>query len=143
MELKNSDHILISAAPISPIDMMDVSDATAGGIAIFLGCTRAETHADGRKLIALDYEAYEEMALKQMHDLAVAAREKWPIVKLVMLHRVGRVGLGEPSVLIAVSTPHRGEAFDACRWLIDTLKKDVAVWKKEVWEDDSATWVHR
>lgn len=119
-----------------------VRDGRAGGVGVFLGCTRAETHADGRRLLALDYEAYHDMALKQLHDLAAEARRRWPIVKLAILHRVGRVGLGEPSVVIAVSTPHRGDAFDACRWLIDTLKRDVAIWKKEVWEDGGATWVH-
>lgn len=138
----NSDKIEITRLPFE-LSAAQVNARDAGGVAVFLGCTRAETHADGRNLIALDYEAYEEMALKQMHDLAAAAREKWPIVKLAVLHRVGRVGLGEPSVLIAVSTPHRGEAFEACRWLIDALKKDVAVWKKEVWDDGDATWVHR
>jgi len=63
-------------------------------------------------------------------------------VKLALLHRTGRVAIGEPSVLIAVSTPHRGDAFAACRWLIDTLKKDAAIWKKEVWADGSGTWIH-
>lgn len=138
----NEDVIQIWSAPLT-LEPADVSAATAGGIAVFLGCTRAETSPDGRELLALDYEAYQEMALKQMQALARQAREKWPIIKLAILHRVGRVGLGEPSVLIAVSTPHRGEAFEACRWLIDTLKKDVAIWKKEVWADGSATWVHR
>ena len=119
-----------------------VSDGRAGGIAVFLGTTRAETSADGRELIALDYEAYEQMALDQLRDLARRAREQWPVVKLALLHRTGRVAIGEPSVLIAVSTPHRAESFEACRWLIDTLKKDVAIWKKEVWADGSGTWVH-
>jgi molybdopterin synthase catalytic subunit len=135
-----ADRIELTNSPIA-LAMDQLLDATAGGIAIFLGCTRAETHADGRRLVALDYEAYQEMAVKQMHDLAAAARSKWPVIKLTMLHRVGRVGLGEPSVLIAVSTPHRGEAFEACRWLIDTLKKDVAIWKKEVWDDGAMSWV--
>lgn len=141
--MNNNDTILISPSAMDHSAIADVSAATAGGIAVFLGCTRAEKSPDGRELLALDYEAYQEMALKQMQELARQAREKWPIIKLAILHRVGRVGLGEPSVLIAVSTPHRGEAFDACRWLIDTLKKDVAIWKKEVWADGSGSWVHR
>jgi molybdopterin synthase catalytic subunit len=119
-----------------------VRDGRAGGVAVFLGCTRAESHADGRTLIALDYEAYEPMAVTQMHALAREARSRWPVVRLVMLHRIGHVGLGEPSVLIAVSTPHRGDAFDACRWLIDTLKRDVTIWKKEVWDNGGSSWVH-
>jgi molybdopterin synthase catalytic subunit len=118
-----------------------VTAPAAGGIDVFLGTTRAEQNADGRDLVALDYEAYAEMASSQLHDLAKRVRERWPVLSLALLHRVGRVAVGEPSVLIAVSTPHRGEAFEACRWLIDTLKRDVAIWKKEVWADGSSTWV--
>lgn len=129
--------VLTSAAAIE-----FVTDPASGGIDIFLGTTRAEKSPDGRELIALDYEAYEQMALEQMRALAKRAREKWPIVKLALLHRTGRVALGEPSVVIAVSTPHRGQAFEACRYLIDELKRDIAIWKKEVWTDGSATWVH-
>jgi molybdopterin synthase catalytic subunit/GNAT superfamily N-acetyltransferase len=117
-----------------------VSDPAAGGIDVFLGTTRAET-TGGKKLIALEYEAYHAMAEQQLRDLAKRVREQWPIIKLAIIHRVGTVPLGEPSVVIAVSTPHRAEAFDACRWIIDTLKKEVAIWKKEVWEDGKGTWV--
>ncbi len=118
-----------------------VGDAKAGGIAVFLGTTRAETSPAGQALVALDYEAYPEMAIAQMRDLARRARQQWPITRLALLHCVGRVAVGEPSVVIAVACPHRGEAFDACEWLIDTLKKEVAIWKKEVWADGSGTWV--
>jgi molybdopterin synthase catalytic subunit len=118
-----------------------VVDGAAGGIALFGGMTRAERReSDGAELIALDYEAYEQMAIEQMQQLAAAARQKWPIVKLAMQHRIGRVAVGESSVIIAVACPHRGQAFDACRFLIDELKKVVAIWKKEVWSDGSATW---
>jgi molybdopterin synthase catalytic subunit len=119
-----------------------VEDPAAGGIALFLGATRAETHPDtALPLEALDYEAYTDLALKQLHDLAARARQKWPILKLALLHRTGRVPVGAPSVVIAVSTPHRAEAFEACKWLIDTLKTEVAVWKKEIWSDGTTTWV--
>ena len=114
----------------------------AGGICTFAGTTRAETNAAGQPLVALDYEAYAEMATKQLRDLAAKARQRWPIVKLVLLHRLGRVAVGEASVLIMVSTPHRAASFEACRFLIDELKKDVAIWKKEVWQGGEATWVH-
>lgn len=126
-----------------PIDdaIRFVHDPAAGGIDVFLGTTRAETNPDAKPLVALDYEAYSEMAMKQLADLARRAREQWPIVKLALLHRTGRVALAEPSVLIAVSTPHRTDAFEACRWLIDTLKAEVAIWKKEVWSDGTGTWV--
>ena len=120
-----------------------VSDANAGGIDVFLGTTRAETSQDGRELIALDYEAYPEMALARLKQLAERARSQWPIVKMAILHRVGRVALAEPSVVIAVSCPHRSEAFAACKFLIDQLKVDVPIWKKEIWADGTGTWVQR
>lgn len=112
-----------------------VTSSAAGGIAIFLGTTRAE-----RDLIALDYQAYEAMAKKQLHDLAARARSKWPVERLVVLHRVGRVAVGQASVLIAVSTPHRAEAFECCRWIIDQLKHEVTIWKQEIWAVGQATW---
>jgi molybdopterin synthase catalytic subunit len=118
-----------------------VADPLAGGIGLFLGTTRQETSAGGRSLAALDYEAYREMAEKQLHELARQVREKWPIIKIALLHRVGRVGLAEPSVIVAVSTPHRAESFEACRFLIDELKKEAAIWKKEIWSDGSGSWV--
>jgi molybdopterin synthase catalytic subunit len=135
------DHVGLVAYPLSvETAVAFVTDPDAGGIDVFLGTTRSERHADGRELVALDYEAYAEMASAQLRDLAKRVRERWPVLKLALLHRVGRVNVGEPSVLIAVSTPHRAESFEACRWLIDTLKADVAVWKKEVWSDGSGTW---
>jgi molybdopterin synthase catalytic subunit len=120
-----------------------VSHTEAGGVAVFLGTTRAESrNPDNQPLLALDYEAYAELAIRQLQDLATRARQKWPmILKLALLHRTGRVPLSEPSVVIAVSTPHRAHAFEACRWLIDTLKAEVAIWKKEVWQDGTGTWV--
>jgi molybdopterin synthase catalytic subunit len=118
-----------------------VSAPEAGGIDVFLGCTRTETRPDGRRLVALDYEAYGSMALKQMRDLAAQARQRWPVVRLAVLHRTGRVDLSKPSVVIAVSTPHRAEAFEACRWLIDELKVRVPIWKREVWDDGTGSWV--
>jgi molybdopterin synthase catalytic subunit len=118
-----------------------VQDILAGGISVFLGTTRAEKNAAGQALTALDYEAYADMARQQLEDLAARARKKWPIIKLALLHRTGRVALADPSVVIAVATPHRADAFDACHWLIDTLKAEVTIWKKEVWADGSGTWV--
>lgn len=139
----SDDWIELRPEPLDVARVMAfVASPAAGGIDVFLGTTREETHGDGGRLVALDYEAYGPMALKQMGDLAAGARKRWPIVRLVMLHRTGRVGLAEPSVIIAVSTPHRGDAFDACRWLIDALKADVPIWKKEAWQDGTGTWVH-
>ena len=136
-----TDWIDITSSPLTGAAMEFVADPSAGGIAMFLGTTRGETGPDGKQLAALDYEAYPEMATAQLRDLARRARERWPVLKLALLHRTGRVYIGEPSVIIAVSTPHRAEAFEACRWLIDTLKAEAAIWKKEVWADGSTSWV--
>jgi len=137
-----SDWIEILDTPLNAADCISrASDVTAGGIDVFLGTTRAEKHPDGRELVALDYEAYDEMAIKQLHDLARQSRERWPIIKLVIVHRKGRVDVGHASVIIAVSCPHRVESFEACRYLIDQLKAVVPIWKKEVWSDESTSWV--
>jgi molybdopterin synthase catalytic subunit len=137
------DLIELSAAPIAVnSSIASVNEPAAGGIAVFLGITRSEISDDGRALLALDYEAYADMARTQLAELAQQARERWPICRLAILHRTGRVDVGQPSVLIAVSTPHRAEAFEACRWLIDALKASAAIWKKEIWSDGSSTWVH-
>ena len=119
-----------------------VNDPAAGGIDIFLGTTRAEKNTAGQDLIALEYEAYESMARKQLAALADYACTHWPVTRLVILHRLGQVFVSEPSVLIAVSTPHRAASFDACRWIIDQLKKETAIWKKEIWDGADSTWVH-
>jgi molybdopterin synthase catalytic subunit len=110
-----------------------VFDPSAGGIDVFVGTVRGERDSEGKDLAALEYEAYEAMALKQLHDLAARARAQWPIVKLAMLHRAGKVAVGQTSVIIAVSTPHRADAFAACRFLIDSLKREAAIWKMEIW----------
>ena len=137
-----TDWIELSPAPLSIAAVANfATDPMAGGIDIFLGTTRSEKNPAGQDLVALDYEAYPEMAIAQMRDLASRARSQWPVLRLVLLHRTGRVGLGEPSVIIAVATAHRAASFEACRWLIDTLKMEVAVWKKEVWGDGSMSWV--
>jgi molybdopterin synthase catalytic subunit len=140
----DADWILLTAEPLDVAGAIrHVGHPMVGGIDLFLGVTRAEANADGRELLALDYDAYADMAVTQMQKLAAEARRRWPIVRLAILHRTGRVAVGEPSVAIAVSCGHRAESFEACRWLIDTLKQDVPIWKQEVWRDAPATWVHR
>lgn len=108
-----------------------------GAIVIFDGIVR--NHSRGRRTLYLEYEAYQEMALKQMRALADEALTKFAIRNLALVHRLGRLEIGESSVLIAVVAAHRAPAFDACRWLIDTLKKTVPIWKKEYFED-GAIW---
>lgn len=112
----------------------------AGGVVVFEGVVRAERLADGRRLVALDYEAYEEMALEQMGDLRRRALASFDVLDAAVVHRLGRIPLGQPSVVIVVAAAHRAAAFDACRFIIDVLKTDVPIWKKEVWHDGSTTW---
>jgi molybdopterin synthase catalytic subunit len=108
-----------------------------GAAVVFEGVVRNQTH--GRKTLYLDYEAYEEMALQQMEGLAKQATEQFQIRDVALVHRLGRLEIGEISVLIVVASAHRAAAFDACRWLIDTLKRTVPIWKKEHFED-GAVW---
>jgi molybdopterin synthase catalytic subunit len=105
----------------------------AGGIDLFLGTTRAEEHAELGALRALDYHAYEEMALKEFRKIVEQAAARWPVARVAAWHRLGEVEVAQPSVLIAVSCPHRQEAFEACRYVIDELKKSVPIWKKELY----------
>jgi molybdopterin synthase catalytic subunit len=117
-----------------------VRSKDSGAVVLFLGTVREMT--EGRQTAALDYEAYPAMAQKKMAELEAAARSRWPIDKLAIVHRVGRLELGEVSVAVAVGCPHRQQAFDAARFLIDELKRTVPIWKKENWSDGTTEWVH-
>jgi MoaE-MoaD fusion protein len=108
-----------------------------GAVALFEGIVR--NHGRGRRTLFLDYDAYPEMAVKQMDALANEALCKFAVRDVAIVHRIGRLEIGETSVAIAVASAHRGPAFDACRWLIDTLKRTVPIWKKEYFED-GAVW---
>jgi molybdopterin synthase catalytic subunit len=108
-----------------------------GAVVVFDGIVRDNSR--GRMTLHLDYEAYEEMALKQMNELAAQAREEFGVRQVTVVHRLGRLQIGETSVLIVVASAHRAQAFEACRWLIDTLKKTVPIWKKETFVD-GAVW---
>jgi molybdopterin synthase catalytic subunit len=127
-----------------PIDTQAITrragHGEAGAVVLFLGTTRSLT--DGRHTVALDYEAYGEMALRRLSGLEAEARQRWPVIECIVVHRLGRVPIGEASVAIAVSTPHRRDAFAACEWLIDSLKRDVPIWKREQWADGTTEWVH-
>lgn len=129
-----------------PIDTAAVrafagGDPTLGGIVVFDGVCRIEHDAVHGRLVHLDYEAYPGMAEKRMVDLADHARTAWPVGRLAMVHRTGVVKPAEVSVSIAVACPRRRAAFEACRWLIDTLKSEVPIWKKDVFEDGFTRWV--
>lgn len=108
-----------------------------GAAVVFEGVVRNQTR--GRKTLYLDYEAYEQMALQQMEELAEQALKQFALRDVALVHRLGRLEIGETSVLIVVASAHRAAAFDACRWLIDTLKRTVPIWKKEYFED-GAVW---
>jgi MoaE-MoaD fusion protein len=136
----DEDRFEVVDRPLSPDAIAAlVDDAGAGGLVIFSGVVRNQT--DGRPVKFLEYEAHAPMASAKMREIGAAVRARWPGVRRVaMQHRIGRLEIGECSVLIAVSAAHRGEAFEACRYAIDTLKRTVPVWKKEHFEDGEV-WV--
>lgn len=115
-----------------------VNHPQAGGNVVFVGTVRAQTK--GRKVLRLEFEAYEPMAIKEMRKIAEQVAQKWDALAISFHHRVGVLAIGEVAVLIAVSTPHRKAAFEACEYAIDTLKETVPIWKKEFFEDGEV-WV--
>ena len=117
-----------------------VGSNAAGAVVMFLGTTREFT--GDRQTESLDYECYEDMARSELENLKRQAAQRWPIVRCVLVHRLGHLELGEASVLVAVSTPHRRDAFEAAQWLMDRIKEDVPIWKKENWTDGTTEWVH-
>jgi molybdopterin synthase catalytic subunit len=117
-----------------------VRQAHSGAVVTFLGTVRELT--DGRVTTALDYEAHPALAEKALAEIEADARRRWPVGELAVVHRLGRLELGDVSVAIAVSCPHRAEAFEACRYVIERLKERVPIWKKEHWADGSSEWVH-
>jgi molybdopterin synthase catalytic subunit len=125
-----AERFAIVEAPIDPAGLLAaVGDPAAGASVLFLGTTRNEN--SGRRVTRLEYEAFADMAVREMRQLARQARRRWPLRRVAMVHRIGVVPVGDASVGIAVSAGHRGEAFDACHWLIDRLKEIVPIWKKE------------
>ena len=115
-----------------------VRDGSVGGIDVFIGTVRDATK--GKKVVALEFEAYEKMAISEFEKLVKSAKDHWPIYRVAILHAIGRKEIGELAVVIAVSAAHRDAAFKACRYIIDTLKKTVPIWKKEIFEDGEV-WV--
>ena len=139
-EVKAMERIAIVREPIDVAGLSDAMKAGSdGAVCVFDGIVRDNTR--GRRTLYLDYTAYEEMALTQMRGLAAEAVREFGVREVAIQHRLGRLEVGETSVLIVVASAHRGAAFDACRWVIDTLKKQVPIWKKEQFED-GAVWAH-
>ncbi len=116
------------------------ADGNAGGIVTFVGTPRAG--AARHKVQALYYEAYEDMSNRILDELVFETQVRWPVENIILKHRLGRVNIGEPSVVLRVAAQHRYEAFRACEFLIDRLKHEAPIWKKEMYEDGNASWVH-
>lgn len=131
----------ISFAPLSIDEIYQGVDCSANGaIVLMSGMVREETQ--GRPVIALEYQAYEPMAIKVFENIAHQIENTWQdIQRVVIHHRIGQLSVGEISVLVAVGSPHRAEAFSACQFAIDTLKHEAPIWKKEHWQDGTSSWV--
>ena len=126
--------IKISVDPLQIQSCIDwVMSPQCGGINVFIGSVRNVTK--GKKVVRLEFEAYESMAINEMNKIAKDVLKKWPVQKILIHHRTGILQTGEVPVIIAVAAAHRDAAFDACRYTIDTLKQTVPIWKKEVFED--------
>ena len=127
---------------VSTLDVQEcaawVMSPDCGGIDIFIGTVRNVTK--GKPVVRLEFEAYEAMALSEMQKIAGKAFDQWPVQKILIHHRTGVLQIGEIPVIIAVAAAHRDAAFDACRYIIDTLKQTVPIWKKEIFEDGEV-WV--
>jgi len=117
-----------------------VADPAAGGTCLFVGTVR--DHSDAGEVTALDYEAWEELAERRLREIAGEIFEKWPVGKVALLHRIGTLGVGDVSVAVACSAPHRADAFEACRHGIERIKQDVPIWKKESLTTGEAEWIH-
>jgi molybdopterin synthase catalytic subunit len=127
-----------------PLDYMALTELVrqpnCGAVVTFLGTVRDLT---GDKVtVALDYEAYPALAEKKLAEIEADTRQRWPVGDMALVHRLGRMDVGEISVVVSVSCPHRGQAFEACRHAIDRLKELVPIWKKENWADGRTEWVH-
>ena len=132
-------NIQILASPLNIQSSIDwIMSPESGGIDVFIGTVRNQTK--GKKVVRLEFEAYEPMAIAEMEKIAKEALEKWPVQKVLIHHRTGVLQIGEVPVVIAVSAAHRAAAFEACRYIIDSLKQTVPIWKKEFFEDGEV-WV--
>jgi molybdopterin synthase catalytic subunit len=138
---QKGDHFAVTFAPLSLSEVYALADDPANGaVVVMSGTVRHQT--DGKPVVALEYQAYEPMALEVFRSIAAEIRQKWADVnRVVIYHRTGRLEIGEISVLVAVGCPHRREAFEACQYAINTLKHNAPIWKKEHWGDGSSSWV--
>jgi len=132
--------VRITRQAINPARVLaSVGDNEAGGAVLFVGTIRRRS--GGKTVEGLTYEVYRGMAERRMREIEARVRKKWPVVKIAMVHRYGRLKVGEVSVAVAISCEHRAEAFEACRYTIDTIKGTLPMWKKERFKGGSQTWV--
>lgn len=133
--------ISITQHPIDTSEVLaSVSDPDCGANVLFVGTTRRMTGE--RETTRLEYECYESMAVSKMESLAAEARKQWPIINASIVHRIGVVEIEAASIAVAVSSAHRSVAFEAAAWLLERLKQEVPVWKREIWADGQEEWVH-
>ena len=127
----------------TPIDLAPLIEwarqDSDGAVVTFQGTVR--DFAEGRDVVGMEYFCYNELAMRELQALEDEMKRRWPVGRVALVHRIGPMGLGEVSVAIVVASPHRVEAFDACRFAIDTLKQTVPIWKKEFFKDETAAWV--
>ncbi|MGB2695127.1 MAG: molybdenum cofactor biosynthesis protein MoaE [Dehalococcoidia bacterium] len=137
-----SDEV-IAGVTSEPLDPQRLTEAVrkdeSGAVVLFHGVAR--NHSEGRRVRALEYDAYPEMAEKKLRQVLEEVRSRWPVTGIGVLHRTGRLEIGEASLLVAVSSAHRKEAFEACHYAVDRIKQVVPIWKKEIWEDGDGEWV--
>ena len=130
----------VTSEPLDPNEVLAaVRKDESGAVVLFHGVAR--NNSDGRRVIALEYDAYPSLAEKKLREVAGEVRRRWPVTAIAVLHRTGRLAIGETSLLFAVSSAHRQEAFEACHYAVDRIKQIVPVWKKEIWEDGTGEWV--
>ena len=133
--------IQLTREPIDAAAVLEMAQSPeAGAVVLFLGTARRTTA--GRRTEALEYECYAQMAEKKLAELEDEARQRWNLETCVVVHRLGRLEIGETSIAIAVGSAHRPAAFEAGRWLIDRIKEVVPIWKQECWADGAKEWVH-
>lgn len=139
--VEDRDSFAIAFAPLSLEEIYAHADDPGNGAVVLMsGMVRDNT--DGRTVKSLEYQAYAPMALQVFRQIAIEIRDRWSdVTRIAIHHRTGRLTVGEISVLVAVGCPHRSEAFEACRYAIDTLKHNAPIWKKEHWADGSSSWV--
>ena len=130
----------VTSQPLDPQRLVEaVRRDESGAVALFYGVARNQS--EGRRVRALEYDAYPSMAEKKLREVADEVRARWPVTGIGAFHRIGRLAIGETSLLVAVSAAHRQEAFEACHYAVDRIKQLVPIWKKEIWEDGDGAWV--